>query len=36
MLQFTDLSHQQCDLVPRMFAQYLAIDNNVNWPKSTL
>ena len=29
-------SPHQCDQMPGMFAQYLAISNNVNWPKSTL
>ena len=26
----------QCDQMPKMFAQYLAIYNIVKWPKSTL
>ena len=26
----------ECDQMPKMFAQYLAIYNNVNWPESTL
>ena len=26
----------QCDQMPRIFAQYLAIYNNLNLPKSTL
>ena len=26
----------QCDQMPKIFAQYLAIYNNANWPKSTL
>ena len=26
----------QCDQMPKMFAQYLAIFSSINWPKSTL
>ena len=27
-------AHEQCDQMARMFAQYLAMHNNVNWPNA--
>ena len=30
------MEREQCDKKSRMFAQYLAFYNNVNWVKSTL
>ena len=38
MAQFLQTWHfeDQCHQMPRIFAQYLAICNYINWPKSKL
>ena len=35
-LAFSKINLEQCDQMPIIFVQYLAIYNSINWPKRNL